>query len=63
MGPVPLVKILVRGSGRWARFPLLCNYQRCGVPITAYPLVRRIACGQHKTKYYHVGCAELLRVI
>lgn len=62
-GNKPLTKVLEKPQGRPAKFPLTCWYQGCHNLIEDYPFVRRIGSSQRHTKYYHVECATLLRVI
>ena len=57
-------KILDVHDGCHHRFPLRCQYQRCSEPIRGHPMVRRYYTSANtKTKYYHVECARVLRLI
>lgn len=58
------VKVLAAHDGCHHHFPFRCNYQGCARQIVAHPFVRRyITARNTKTKYYHLECATLLRLI
>lgn len=69
-GQVVLLKLcgrvkLIEKSNHYYRhrFPLVCYYQRCKEPIMEWPFICKMADRGCRTHYYHVKCAEILRVI